>query len=84
MMNTDDVLSGIKLLLEAHNRHDLQIKSQPTTRIVEEDEEADLESPIFDSFYNADGNQGIMSLMNFTSVDFRSIYENLQSHIISS
>ena len=61
-MNTDDVLSGISLLLETHNRSEMEVKSQPRTRTVEDEDESDLESPIFDSFYNVFENCWITEL----------------------
>ena len=55
-MNTADALTDINLLNEAHDRRQLKISLQSTDLLVEEDEGDDAEAPLFDSFYNDDGN----------------------------
>ena len=42
-------------------------------RAADSDDEVDSESPIFNSFYNAGGNQSVLKMTNFTAPEFRKL-----------
>ncbi len=43
-----------------------ELLRQSSRREDESDEEADNESPIFDSFYSSGGSEAVMKIINFT------------------
>lgn len=52
-------------------------------RDTEFDEEADRESPILDSFYEVDGNEGVLKT-NFTFDELCDLYGRIQEYIVSN
>ena len=83
-MERIDTLNGLRVLSEAQNRRTVEIRRHSSQQIAEEDEDADNESPIFDSFYAADGNEGIMKMINLSAREFRRLYGELRLHIVAN
>ena len=78
-MNDSRAQDALRLLSEvaAEREHDLQQYS--ANNHDSSDEEYDAESPIFDSFYNAGGNDSIRKMTNFTALELRKLYSILQN-----
>lgn len=83
-MDTRSARAGLSVLSSAHRRREIAISRHPHLRDAESDDEADLESPIFDSFYEADGNEGILKMTNFTANEFRVLYGKLHNYIVTN
>ncbi len=66
----------------AAREHDLLRYS--SIREVDSDEEADAESPIFDSFYNSFGSEAIVKMIHFTPAEFRKLYDILFAIIFTN
>eukprot|EP00171_Calliarthron_tuberculosum_P021823 IDg21823t1 len=80
-MDTNSARAGLQVLSSAHHRRELAYSRHPRFRDADSDDDADLESPVFDSFYNADGNEGVLKMTNFTAAEFRVLYGKLHSHL---
>ena len=80
-MNNSRAQDALRLLREvaADREHDLLQYSISTQE--DSDDEADSESPIFDSFYTVQGNEAILQMTNFTAPEFRKLYSILEPFI---
>lgn len=82
-MDNSTARAGLRALFAAHHRRELEFSRHPRFRGAESDDDADLESPIFDSFYNSDGNDGILKMTNLTAAEFRDLYSKVHAHLAS-
>eukprot|EP00171_Calliarthron_tuberculosum_P022852 IDg22852t1 len=82
-MDSAHVHSGLETLSDAHHRREIELARHSNVRAAESDDEADRECPIFDSFYEADGNEGVLKMTNFTTAEFRGLYGRLHGHVVT-
>lgn len=82
-MDTTHARSGLSVLSEAHTRREIEISRESIVRDADSDDEADMECPIMDSFYEADGNDGIKKMTNLTIPEFRKIYGQIHGYVIT-
>ena len=61
-MQGSNALTGIRVVFEAQNCRELYLFQHSSHQTVEEYDDVDCESPVFESFYLADGNEGILKL----------------------
>ena len=80
-MDRNAAASGLRLLCEALEDREREIGEYPTSHEEVSDDEADAESPVFDSFYSAGGSEGIMKMTNFTPSEFRSIWNTIEGYV---
>ena len=83
-MERTDALTAIRLLTDSHNRREIELSRQSCARTVDEDHDADGEASIFDSFYLADGNEGILKMTNLSACKFQRLYGELRLFIIAN
>jgi len=80
-MNREHAHASLSQLEDLRNQRELELQRHSSTPTAESDDEADADCPIFDSFYESDGNEGIMQLTNLTSIEFRGLYHSLHDFI---
>lgn len=66
-----------------HRRREEEITSRADANTFSSDEDAESLHPIFDSFFEAGGNAAITRMVNFTTVEFKTIYFALEERIRS-
>ena len=82
-MNTSRAQDALRILSDVAAEREHKLIQFSASRADESDDEADAESPIFDSFYNVGGNESILKITNFTAPEFRKLYSILQQCITS-
>lgn len=82
-MDSNSVLSAIDHLSRAHQRREIALNRHSTVRAETEDADEDRDCPIFDSFYDADGNEGVMKMVNFSAPEFRALYASIHDRIVT-
>ena len=80
-MSSQNTLASLNLLNSVAQARENDIMQAPSTPVVDSDDEADEECPIFDRFYAIDGNASIIEITNFTAVEFRKLYTILHPTI---
>lgn len=68
------------MLSDANHRGELQLFRHFNVRSIESDDEADKECPILDNYYEADGNDGMVKMTNFTTNEFEDMYGYLHEY----
>ena len=81
-MNTARAQDALRILSQVAAERNHEMHRYSPTRHEECDDESEAESPIFDSFYSARGNEAILKMTNFTSAEFRKLYSILHECII--
>ena len=73
------IQSAINVAIE----HEAYLESvQPeTVDSSDSDDDLDSSSPIFDEVYDTSGNQGVITLTNFTSIEFSALYDLIAEHV---
>ena len=61
------------IIREAAAERYYELHQHSPSRLHHSDDETDVESPIFDSFYNFGGNESLQKMTNFTGPRFRNI-----------
>jgi len=74
VMASQHTLASLNLLNSVAQARQNDIMQAPSSPVVDSDDEADAECPIFDQFYAIDGNESIIEMTNFTAVEFRKLY----------
>lgn len=69
---------------EAHSKWIPVMERHATIRDAESDDEADQDCPVLDSFYAADGNEGVLKMTNLTTSEFWDQYNCLHSQFLRS
>ena len=81
-MDTEYTKEIIRVLSERAAEREQELSQHESGCANESDEELDGECPILDSFYFADGNQSIIQITNFSSKEFRGIWNRFRNHVI--
>lgn len=80
-MGSADSRSALAHLFDAQRRRELILERSSATRNDNAEQDDDRECPIFDQFYDEDGNEGLLKLTNFTAVELRHLYAKIQAHV---
>lgn len=83
-MNVESARTALQHLLVEKHKRDIEHSRHSPSREAEFEDEADIECPFFQSFYDADGNEVIVKMINFTSVEFVTLYKIVHDHVVSS
>ena len=83
-MNPKYAKESLRALSEQAADREYEINSKSSNPIRNSDDEADLECPIFDSLYQADGNKGITKMIYFTANDLRNLYNKIHTHVVAN
>ena len=83
-MNSSQARVALRMLSEIATELEHGLSKHSSTRTQDYDNEADDESPIFDSFYATGGNESIMKMPDFTAPEFRKLYSILKSCITTN
>eukprot|EP00171_Calliarthron_tuberculosum_P021722 IDg21722t1 len=80
-MNANRAKNVLRQLEERNAEREHELSKFSTSKDVDSDDEADQPSPIFDSFYESSGTEGIVKMCNFTPLEFRKLYSHLHGEI---
>lgn len=76
-MDTNSSRDVLHVLSSAHHRRELAYSRNPRIRDADSDDYEDLESPVFDSFYESDGKEDVLKMTKLTAAEFRVLYGNI-------
>ena len=79
----NDLKSKINSAINVAIEHEAYLESVKTDNVDSSDSDDDLDSssPIFDEVYETSGNQGVITLTNFTSLEFFALYDLISEHV---
>lgn len=83
-MNRRHAEDSIRILEDKRIERENTLTTRAANQHFDSDSEEDSPSPIFDYYYEADGNRGICKMINFNSVEFHEIFESLRPVIIQN
>lgn len=64
-------------------RREIEINRESIIRDAESDDEADMDCPIMEIVFDADVNDGIKKMTNFTVLEFRTIYGKINGYVMT-
>ena len=81
-----DLKSIIHSAINVAIEHEAYLESVQPELVDSSDseDELDFSSSIFDEVYDTSGNQGVITLTNFTSLEFSALYDLISEHVTTN
>ena len=86
-MKKSSAISIAKSMLALASEREVQLETELpkfTEDMLEssDEDDQDMEAPILESIYMAEGNQGLMTMTNFSSEEFDALWNQLRDHVL--
>ena len=85
VLTRSQAVAGLMRLIDVQNERQAALDEINRNDLVDfEDENNDSPCPIFDTFYNVRGGEGIMLMINFSPAEFYSLWYLISEYMLSN